>query len=132
MAALTHVVRKTEKVLGQTLQDVLNDLSSVRWSRSGLFLLASAVVVGFIAVTVWASLFSFNSSGDRSLRICGLGDKFDLYANFYRYDMWQISNFFQVTLPFGSLSFTQAKVIDITWDVVSARSNMLPFAALDR
>lgn len=34
------------------------------------------------------------------------------------YNRWGIFGFFQITIRSGYLSFTQAKVIDITWDVV--------------
>ena len=36
-----------------------------------------------------------------------------------RYKAWDASGFFQITLGFGALTFTQAKVIDIIWDIVS-------------
>ncbi|KAI0814071.1 hypothetical protein GGR55DRAFT_633933 [Xylaria sp. FL0064] len=38
------------------------------------------------------------------------------------YSYWDISGFFQVTLPLGSFTFTQAKVIDIVWDIVIGRA----------
>ncbi|KAK0707852.1 hypothetical protein B0H67DRAFT_647991 [Lasiosphaeris hirsuta] len=34
------------------------------------------------------------------------------------YDWWAVSGIFQVTLGFGSLTFTQAKVVDVVWDVI--------------
>ncbi|KAK3690449.1 hypothetical protein B0T22DRAFT_481627 [Podospora appendiculata] len=38
-----------------------------------------------------------------------------------RYDLWQIGGFFQITVKGGSLSFTQAKVIDIACDIIIGR-----------
>jgi hypothetical protein len=39
-------------------------------------------------------------------------------ARYFQY--WKISGFFQITLPFHhQLTFTQAKVVDIIWDLVS-------------
>ena len=35
------------------------------------------------------------------------------------YSNWDLSGLFQINLRFGSLSFTQAKVVDVAWDVVS-------------
>jgi hypothetical protein len=36
------------------------------------------------------------------------------------FQYWEISSFFQITLPFQQqLTFTQAKVVDIIWDLVS-------------
>lgn len=36
------------------------------------------------------------------------------------YDLWAISGAFEITLAFGNLSFANAKLIDVIWDVVSA------------
>ena len=43
------------------------------------------------------------------------------------YSLWASSGFFQITLAFGTFSFTSAKVVDVVWDVVSA-SHDLAFA----
>ncbi|KAH7074876.1 hypothetical protein BKA63DRAFT_553768 [Paraphoma chrysanthemicola] len=43
----------------------------------------------------------------------------DLYPERYRYRAG--SGFFQITLGWGRLSFTQAKVIDVAWDIICAR-----------
>ena len=34
------------------------------------------------------------------------------------YSPWFVDGFFQITLGFGTLDFTQAKIIDIVWDIV--------------
>jgi hypothetical protein len=36
------------------------------------------------------------------------------------YDYWDASGFFQVTLGFGAMTFSEAKALDVVWDVVSA------------
>ena len=36
-----------------------------------------------------------------------------------KYRKWSSSGFFQITYGFGKLNFTQAKTIDIAWDIVS-------------
>jgi hypothetical protein len=38
----------------------------------------------------------------------------------YLYNPWAISGAFEITLAFGTLSFANAKLIDVIWDVVSA------------
>ncbi|TRX93468.1 hypothetical protein FHL15_005743 [Xylaria flabelliformis] len=43
------------------------------------------------------------------------------FSAFAGYSFWDSSGFFQITLAFGNLSFTEVKVIDITWDVVVGR-----------
>ena len=59
------------------------------------------------------------SWGGKSLA-CQPDGRFDLHPESYRY--WDKSGFFQITLGYGNLDFTQAKVIDISWDVVSTRT----------
>ncbi|KAI1274864.1 hypothetical protein F5Y07DRAFT_371738 [Xylaria sp. FL0933] len=46
----------------------------------------------------------------------------DTFSPFDGYSYWDISGFFQVTLPLGTFTFTQAKVIDIVWDIVIGRA----------
>ncbi|KAI0182319.1 hypothetical protein EV127DRAFT_355165 [Xylaria flabelliformis] len=43
------------------------------------------------------------------------------FSAFEGYSFWDSSGFFQITFAFGSFSFTEVKVIDITWDVVVGR-----------
>ncbi|KAI1614701.1 hypothetical protein EDD36DRAFT_162615 [Exophiala viscosa] len=37
------------------------------------------------------------------------------------YDIWTISGFFQITLAYGQLSFTAAKIITVCWDIIIGR-----------
>jgi hypothetical protein len=46
------------------------------------------------------------------------------------YDFRALSGFFAVTLGFGTLPFTQAKAIDVVWDVVVGRGGQALLAAL--
>lgn len=45
----------------------------------------------------------------------------------YNYNYWFNSGFFEITLGFGRLTFTQAKFVDVVWDIVG-----LVFFALRR
>jgi hypothetical protein len=36
------------------------------------------------------------------------------------YSYWSQSGFFQITLGYGTFSFAQAKLVDVSWDVVSS------------
>jgi hypothetical protein len=47
---------------------------------------------------------------------CQPDNRFGLYPDKYQY--WSPPGLFQITLSFGVLSFTQAKVIDVVWDTV--------------
>lgn len=59
---------------------------------------------------------------------CNPDDSFSPYTT--AYDWWAPRGFFQITLAFGYLTFTQAKVIDIVWDIVSAETTYLPALGL--
>ncbi|KAH6663284.1 hypothetical protein F5X68DRAFT_123649, partial [Plectosphaerella plurivora] len=37
------------------------------------------------------------------------------------YSPWDVLGFFKITMRFGSLTFTQAKIIDVVWDTVIGR-----------
>jgi hypothetical protein len=76
-------------------------------------LLAVGIFGSFIFVPVLVSRYTSFRRVDSA---CQLDGSFSLYHDV---GYWEISGFFQITLPFGSLTFTQAKVIDIVWDVVS-------------
>ncbi|KAI1157971.1 hypothetical protein F5B18DRAFT_668615 [Nemania serpens] len=43
------------------------------------------------------------------------------FSPFTGYSYWDASGFFQITLAFGSFTFTQVKVIDIAWDIIIGR-----------
>jgi hypothetical protein len=51
--------------------------------------------------------------------VCLPNGDFALYNN--TYNPWAPSGFFQITMGFGTLPFSNAKIIDIVWDVVSDR-----------
>jgi hypothetical protein len=107
--------------------DTRHDLLLTSWSHAlygaGIFiwvvgLLCLLVILGFSTILNHNSLL-------RSGSYCMPDGDFEV--NPARYSYWRWSGFFQITLPFGELSFSQAKVIDVVWDVVSgneAHSNM--------
>ncbi|KAI0857336.1 hypothetical protein F4860DRAFT_517918 [Xylaria cubensis] len=49
---------------------------------------------------------------------CRPDDTFSIYKD---YSYWDSSGFFQITIAFGSFTFTEVKIIDIAWDVVVGR-----------
>jgi len=62
------------------------------------------------------------SIGGRTTEACLPDGSFDIAfmkLSAARYNWWKSSGFFQITLGFGVLSFTQAKVLDVAWDIVS-------------
>jgi hypothetical protein len=87
-----------------------------RWRRGALWLLA-VICVTLLIYTL--TLVISNGSGDFYLggNACQPDGSFSVDPAAFRY--WSSSGFFQITLGFGSMSFTQVKVIDVAWDVVS-------------
>ncbi|KAJ9613136.1 hypothetical protein H2200_003077 [Cladophialophora chaetospira] len=52
------------------------------------------------------------------------------YVGFGEYDIWDLSGFFQITLGFGELSFSTAKLIDVCWDVIVGRGGQAILVAI--
>ena len=89
---------------------VLDDIRT-RWRLTlGWFLFAG--LSACLAVLYW-----FTYLGRPPLNACMPNGSFDLYPDSFQF--WSWSGFFQITVPFGNLNFTQAKAVDITWDLVS-------------
>ena len=97
----------------------LNDIRT-RWRNGGFWLfvvLWSSVLLLTLAKFPSIYEYSFGAVGNRVA--CQPDGKFDLYPKHYH--NWSTSGFFQITLGYGHLSFAQAKIIDIIWDVVSTK-----------
>lgn len=94
--------------------------SRARWGRGCLGILAFfwfvCLTVGFGTLCLFATS-STSSSTSYGSSACLPDDSFSLSPEKYRY--WSKSGFFQITLGFGELNFTQAKAIDVIWDIVS-------------
>lgn len=54
------------------------------------------------------------------------------FGDLINYNRWGLPGFFQITLRSGPLTFTQAKVIDITWDIVRTWNSTPPLCQLPR
>jgi hypothetical protein len=89
-----------------------------RWRAAALgflgFCWLAGLIIILIMVTVFHSSNGYVSSGSDA---CLPDGSFALDPSTYNY--WSKSGFFQITLGFGSLTFSEAKAIDIVWDVVS-------------
>lgn len=100
-------------VLRETWQEALRDMRTVRWARGGLWFLFFCWVAGLMTAmivvpTVWSHYYMSSA--------CLPDGSFSIYEI---YNPWDIKGFFQITSGFGELTFTQAKVVDVVWDVVS-------------
>ena len=104
----------------ESRRDALADLKAARWGRGFLWFLLflwGALVFG----VTFAVPFVLGRRAETS-SACRPDGSFSPYLD---YSAWQISGFFQITVPFGSLTFTQAKAVDIIWDLVSVVSIQL-------
>ena len=94
----------------------LADVKQVKWKRlarrmwyhSSLF---GATILPLFGVITLATGRFYNTDG-----ACLPNGTFD--ASDTPYNAWLFAGFFQITLGFGSLSFTSVKVIDIVWNIV--------------
>ncbi|KAF2823797.1 hypothetical protein CC86DRAFT_297584 [Ophiobolus disseminans] len=94
-----------------------------RWRVAGVRCLVVLWLAGLclsLAILVQLSITSgIGKLGYERLVACQPNGVFDLYPENYRY--WSRSGFFEITLGFGKLSFTEAKVIDVIWDIGCGR-----------
>lgn len=91
------------------------------WISAVLWFLG--LTTGLVLLSVW-SVFESSALAARG-SACLPDDSFSLRPDTYRY--WSNSGFFQITLGAGSLTFTQAKAIDVIWDIVSFGSSSALF-----
>ncbi|KAI1378066.1 hypothetical protein F4677DRAFT_458779 [Hypoxylon crocopeplum] len=96
----------------ETTREVLRDLRSERSWISILYLLYFSWI-GLLLCAI--AVLSQWHIGVPSVSACQPDGNFSPYVN--KYNIWASSGFFQITLAFGPLNFTTAKVIDICWDV---------------
>jgi hypothetical protein len=93
------------------------DLKS-RWQIGALWVLCLLVFTGLVYGLVLLALIGHPGVNlALSVTPCQPDGKF--YTNPDDFNYWHSSDLFQITLGFGKLTFTSAKVIDVVWDVVS-------------
>ncbi|KAI0457980.1 hypothetical protein F5B21DRAFT_462399 [Xylaria acuta] len=90
-------------------REAWSDLST-RWAH-GLFVSLIFGLVITLIVTLSYNLYVTKSA-------CRPDGTFSVYDDYSR---WDSTGFFQIDVAFGSLTFAQAKVIDIIWDAVVGR-----------
>ncbi|KAK7978476.1 hypothetical protein PG988_005966 [Apiospora saccharicola] len=94
--------------------------SSPKWRRGGPYILAVCWIVGSICGFLFAVQFSADSSFPDYLAVCSTDGSFiPFYQN---KGPWTTSQFFAINIVAArSLSFSAAKVIDVSWDAVGGR-----------
>ncbi|KAJ9131816.1 hypothetical protein NKR23_g11557 [Pleurostoma richardsiae] len=107
--------------LKESCRDAWSDLKSAGWRGVGVRLLVPIWIpfllgmIIFLAADVKGIL---EKSGYEDAACQPDGSLVPISGS---YNLWSASGFFQITLGFGSLSFTAAKVIDIMWDITVGR-----------
>lgn len=97
------------------VQEGIADLKTIRWRRRCyqvsifvwpiLFMIALVVILPVISSN---NLYQVTSA-------CQPDSGF--HVGYDGYNIWAISGFFQITLAYGRLSFTAAKIVTVCWDV---------------
>ena len=93
------------------------DLKSIGWVGALKWLPFALLLAGLLLLTPFLTgPFFFNGyiSGYSACDQAG-----DFTGDQPQENYWAMSNFFKVNVAFGQLSFVQAKIIDVVWDVVS-------------
>jgi hypothetical protein len=110
--------------VSKTGRNLWSDLRNARWGDGLLWIPLYLVLVPiYVQLTLMlTSEIPARSSGRRYLHPemqlpdCQPDGTFGYNSD---YNIWDIAGLFQIELRYGSLSFTQAKIIDVVWDVVS-------------
>jgi hypothetical protein len=89
-----------------------------RWRRCGLWLFLVAWMVMLLIGLTWLS--SPNSDLFGELEACLPDGSFAMDSSHFRY--LSGLGFFQITMGWGHMTFTQAKAIDVIWDIVSCHT----------
>jgi hypothetical protein len=110
------------RLWAETCNEVRHDLKSTRWRHTASSFLAwLGFSIWALGLTILCLIFPLVITNDASLEsseywnYCAPDGSFSLEPT----NPWSPDWTFQIVLAFGSLSFTQAKVVDIVWDVVS-------------
>ncbi|KAF2026681.1 hypothetical protein EK21DRAFT_73622 [Setomelanomma holmii] len=94
-----------------------------RWRTGGLkfleFVWLSGLCLSLATLSRMSAITGVSSLAKDRAAACQPNGVFDVFPEHYRY--WSKSGFFQITLGYGGLTFTQAKVLDVAWDIVCAR-----------
>lgn len=113
------------RLWAETCYELRNDLrfsKPTNWRRTAavysVWILFTLWVLGLLACCFFVPFYvGMNeiSAGDVLWEYCAPDGSFSLEPT----NPWKPQWAFQITLAFGSLTFTQAKAIDIVWDIVS-------------
>jgi hypothetical protein len=120
VVAITHNIKMFSRAITGfkgAFHDLKRDIKSTQWLRGlGWYtgvIWTFALIAGLIAICV---LPRFGNNDNA----CPPDRVFRHHPE--KYSVWSSTAFFQITLGGGKLSFAQAKVIDVVWDIVRQRA----------
>jgi hypothetical protein len=104
----------------QAGQEVRSDIRNTHWNgillKKILFLFPIPIWTSGLVIVLFVIAQPQHYTGTPRVA-CTPDGEFSLNPGHYSY--WSRKGFFQITLAFGKLSFDNAKLIDVVWDVVS-------------
>lgn len=106
------------RVSRTAFQDLKRDVKSIRWLRGLGWFVGMVWLFGLLTCIALLGNQGFFVSENTA---CQPDGSFRLQPD--TYSMWSSTGFFQITIGGGNLTFAQAKLIDIVWDIVSRSGN---------
>ena len=121
--ALLVALRFILQPLKTAFQELWDDFRSTRWVRgfgwfSFFVFWCGGLITAITFLSPNPSSYDYSWSNNIIISPCLPDGSFSMHPNLY--NPWAISGAFEITLAFGNLSFANAKLIDVIWDVVSA------------
>ncbi|KAJ3961204.1 hypothetical protein N0V92_002086 [Colletotrichum tropicale] len=106
----------------------VQDLIDFNWviAISWLFLLGWIAGLGVLMSVVIQQPQAITDSDNTA---CQPDGSFNIFRN--EYDWWAASGFFQITMAWGTMTFANAKFVDVAWDVVKSLPLQLTLQASD-
>ncbi|CAI6257424.1 unnamed protein product [Periconia digitata] len=96
------------------------------WKQWGLRISATFWIASLLGTWIFLIVYSVSPWDGESA--CVLDGVFTLYPNSNSY--WSTAGFFQITLSFSKLTFAQAKVVDVAWDLIVGRGGQTVMAII--
>ncbi|WXC57974.1 hypothetical protein SNK03_003875 [Fusarium graminearum] len=121
-SSITTLIKGAFKDARKDIKSIPRPFSSSSrrfWARFGIVIWFASLFTLLSFLSFWMSLgleSPCEADGDFNIELDSEMGGFK-----YRGDLWAIKGFFEVTLGWGKLSFTAAKLIDVTWDLVIGR-----------
>jgi hypothetical protein len=123
---LHHLARKT---VAEACQEICSNLQITK-RKFALGVMCAIWALGLLVALAFLLLFGLLPSlslDSEHPSACHPDGTFSPFGQ--TYNPWATSGFFQINLAFGNLTFTNVKIIDIVWDIVSRHyhfQSMLP------